>query len=97
MHRERVFCLFVGLYAAFSLALVSAQESVSAHLVEVQSKKLEQTAALAGELSRNKGGRWVETDETPVPFALKFPKGELAHPAKLAQKIVEGDESSLAE
>jgi hypothetical protein len=53
--------------------------------------------ALAGELSRNKGGRWVETDETPVPFALKFPKGELAHPAKLAQKIVEGDESSLAE
>jgi hypothetical protein len=54
-------------------------------------------AALAGELSRTKGGRWVETDETPVPFALKFPKGELAHPAKLAQKIVEGDESSLAE
>jgi hypothetical protein len=53
--------------------------------------------ALAGELSRTKGGRWVETDETPVPFALKFPKGELAHPAKLAQKIVEGDESSLAE
>lgn len=53
--------------------------------------------ALAGELSRNKGGRWVETDETPVPFALKFPKGEIAHPAKLAQKIVEGDESSLAE
>lgn len=54
-------------------------------------------AALAGELSRTKGGRWIETDETPVPFALKFPKGEIAHPAKLAQKIVEGDESSLAE
>lgn len=54
-------------------------------------------AALAGELSRSKGGRWVEIDETPVPFVLKFPKGELAHPAKMAQKIVEGDESSLAE
>lgn len=54
-------------------------------------------AALAGELSRSKGGRWIEIDEMPVPFALKFPKGELAHPAKLAQKIVEGDESSLAE
>ncbi len=55
--------------------------------------------ALAGELSRNKGGRWVETSglDTPVPFALKFPKGEVAHPPKLAQKIVEGDESSLAD
>jgi hypothetical protein len=49
-------------------------------------------AALAGELSRAKGGRWIETAEMPVPFALKFPGGELAMPAKLAQKIVEGGE-----
>lgn len=47
-------------------------------------------AALAGELSRARGGRWVGTAEMPVPFALKFPKGELAMPAKLAQQIVEG-------
>jgi hypothetical protein len=47
-------------------------------------------AALAGELSRGKGGRWVETTELPVPFAIRFPGGELAAPAKLAQRIVEG-------
>jgi hypothetical protein len=49
-------------------------------------------AALAGELSRSGGGRWVETTEMPVPFAIKFPKGERAMPAKLAQRIVEGSE-----
>lgn len=47
-------------------------------------------AALAGELSRGKGGRWVETTELPLPFAIRFPGGELAAPAKLAQRIVEG-------
>ncbi len=47
-------------------------------------------AALAGELSRGKGGRWVETTELPVPFAIRFPGGEVAAPAKLAQRIVEG-------
>ena len=47
-------------------------------------------AALAGELSRSKGGRWVETTEMPVPFAIRFPGGEVAAPAKLAQRIVEG-------
>jgi hypothetical protein len=47
-------------------------------------------AALAGELSRGKGGRWVETTEMPVPFAIRFPGGEVAAPAKLAQRIVEG-------
>lgn len=51
-------------------------------------------AALAGELSRQRGGRWVETTELPVPFAIKFPSGELAMPAKLAQRIVEGSEES---
>jgi len=51
-------------------------------------------AALAGELSRARGGRWVETDDMPVPFALKFPKGEVAMPAKLAQQIVEGGEGT---
>lgn len=56
-------------------------------------------AALAGELSRPRGGRWVETTEMPVPFAVKFPDGALAMPAKLAQRIVEGDglEESLAD
>lgn len=47
-------------------------------------------AAVAGELSRPRGGRWIETKESPVPFAVKFPGGELAAPAKLAQRIVEG-------
>lgn len=46
--------------------------------------------ALAGELSRPRGGRWIETAEMPVPFALRFASGELARPAKLAQRIVEG-------
>ena len=46
--------------------------------------------ALAGELSRAKGGRWVETAELPMPFAVRFPGGEVAAPAKLAQRIVEG-------
>lgn len=49
-------------------------------------------AALAGELSRPRGGRWVDTREIPVPFAIKFPDGALATPTKLAQQIVEGKE-----
>ena len=54
--------------------------------------------ALAGELSRPRGGRWIETTEMPVPFALRFTSGELARPGKLAQRIVEGgaDESLAA-
>ncbi|HTL38996.1 MAG TPA: hypothetical protein VL326_37950 [Kofleriaceae bacterium] len=47
-------------------------------------------AALAGEQSRARGGRWIETTELPVPFALKFPEGQLAKPTEVAQKIVEG-------
>lgn len=47
-------------------------------------------AALAGELSRKRGGRWVDTRELPLPFALKFPDGAIAHPTKVAQTIVEG-------
>lgn len=47
-------------------------------------------AALAGELSRPRGGRWIDTRELPVPFAIKFPEGGLATPTKLAQQIVEG-------
>ncbi len=55
-------------------------------------------AALAGELSRPRGGRWVETADMPVPFAIRFATGELAMPAKLAQRIVDGtaDETSFA-
>jgi hypothetical protein len=52
-------------------------------------------AALAGELARKRGGRWVETRDLPVPFALKFPDGKLAHPTQVAQKIVEGAEDKL--
>jgi hypothetical protein len=52
--------------------------------------------ALAGELSRARGGRWIETAEGPVPFAIKLATGELAVPAKQAQRIVEGkDEDTL--
>ena len=47
-------------------------------------------AALAGEQSRTRGGRWVETTDLPVPFALKFPEGQTAKPTEVAQKIVEG-------
>jgi hypothetical protein len=48
--------------------------------------------ALAGELSRSRGGRWIDTKDMPVPFAVRFPKGELAHPANLAQQIALGSE-----
>lgn len=47
-------------------------------------------AALAGEQSRARGGRWIDTNDLPVPFALKFPEGALAKPTEIAQKIVEG-------
>ncbi len=47
-------------------------------------------AALAGEVSRPRGGRWVDTKDVPVPFAIKFPEGALAMPAKLAMQIIEG-------
>ena len=52
-------------------------------------------AALAGELARKRGGRWIDTRDLPVPFALKFPDGKLAHPTQVAQKIVEGAEDKL--
>jgi hypothetical protein len=47
-------------------------------------------AALAGELSRKRGGRWVETTDLPVPFAVRFPDGAVARPTEVAQKTVEG-------
>jgi hypothetical protein len=50
-------------------------------------------AALAGELWRPRGGRWVDTQDTPVPFAIKPAEGNLlAKPAKLAQRIVDGEQ-----
>jgi hypothetical protein len=49
--------------------------------------------ALAGELSRSRGGRWIDVAETPVPFAIRLASGELARPARLAQRIVAGQES----
>ena len=56
-------------------------------------------AALAGELSRPRGGRWIETKDMPVPFAIKLATGDLTMPTKLAQRIIEGEaiEDSLAE
>jgi hypothetical protein len=56
-------------------------------------------ASLAGELARPRGGRWIETTDMPVPFAIKLATGDLAMPTKLAQRIVEGEsvEESLAE
>ncbi|HEX2688664.1 MAG TPA: hypothetical protein VHN14_18710, partial [Kofleriaceae bacterium] len=48
-------------------------------------------AALAGELSRPHGGRWIETKDLPVPFAIKLGTGDLAMPTKLAMRIVEGE------
>ena len=53
-------------------------------------------AALAGELSRQRGGRWIDTKEMPVPFAIKFASGELAAPAKTAMQIVEGAADPLS-
>jgi hypothetical protein len=50
-------------------------------------------AALAGELSRPRGGRWIDVPEMPVPFAIRLASGELARPARLAQRIVAGQES----
>lgn len=51
-------------------------------------------AAVAGELSRPRGGRWIETREMPVPFALEL-SGDtgksIATPFKLAMRIVEGE------
>lgn len=48
-------------------------------------------AALAGELSRSRGGRWIDTKEMPVPFAIKLATGEHAMPFKLAEQIVSGN------
>lgn len=47
-------------------------------------------ASLAGELSRPRGGRWVDTRDLPVGFAMKFPDGAISHPTVVAQAIVEG-------
>jgi hypothetical protein len=47
-------------------------------------------AALAGELSRSKGGMWIETKDMPVPFAIRVATGAIAYPTKLAMRIVEG-------
>jgi hypothetical protein len=49
-------------------------------------------ASLAGELWRPRGGRWVDTKDTPVPYAIKLPDNAIAKPAKLAQRIVDGED-----
>ncbi len=51
-------------------------------------------AALASELARARGGRWIDIRDMPVPFALKFPdSADLARPTIAAQRIVEGKEA----
>jgi hypothetical protein len=50
-------------------------------------------AALAGELARPRGGRWIDTTDMPVPFAVRLATGELARPTKLAAEIVENTAS----
>jgi hypothetical protein len=47
-------------------------------------------AALIGEQSRSLGGRWIDTRDLPVPFALKLADGKTARPTEAAQKIVDG-------
>ena len=47
-------------------------------------------AALAGEQGRRHGGRWVDTRDLPVPYAVKFADGATSHPTVVAQKVVEG-------
>ena len=49
-------------------------------------------AAVSGEMSRKRGGRWIDTHDSPLPFALRFPDGTTAHPTRLAEQIVEGHE-----
>ncbi len=55
-------------------------------------------AALAGEQARRHGGRWIDTRDLPVPFAVKFADGKMSHPTVVAQRIVEGlpDEHDVA-
>lgn len=53
-------------------------------------------SALAGEQARRGGGRWVDTRDLPVPFAIKFADGKVSHPTVVAQKIVEGADVETA-
>jgi hypothetical protein len=50
-------------------------------------------AALAGEATRPRGTRWVDTTEVPVPFAILYPTGERATPTRYAQQVVEGQQA----
>ncbi len=55
-----------------------------------------EVAALAGELSRPRGGRWIETADTPVPFAIRLGDSTaIATPAKLAQQVVQGEDVEM--
>lgn len=47
-------------------------------------------AALAGEATRPRSTRWVDTTEVPVPFAILYPNNERATPTRYAQQVVEG-------
>jgi hypothetical protein len=46
--------------------------------------------ALAGELQRKQGGRWIESTEQPVPFALALEGNKVVTPSRFAQQVVEG-------
>jgi len=56
-----------------------------------------EVAALVGELSRPRGGRWIETADSPVPFAIRLgDTAVIATPAKLAQRLVEGEDVAMS-
>jgi len=53
-------------------------------------------AALAGEQSRRKNGRWIDTKDMPLPFAIRYPDGAMSRPTQVAEKIVSGAEDKPA-
>lgn len=56
-----------------------------------------EVAALIGELWRPRGGRWIETKDMPVPFAVKLgTSNDLASPASVAMRVVEGEDVSAS-
>ncbi len=82
--------------ADFGTALKQVEQKRRAHPLDRDEKPelywtaVLELASLAGEQSRSRGGRWIDTRDLPLPFALKFAEGALAHPTVVAQKIVEG-------
>jgi hypothetical protein len=89
-----------GVELAEALKLVEARRRQSPLDKDVQPElywpAVFELAALAGEQARRHGGRWIDTRDLPVPFAVKFADGAVSHPTVVAQKIVEGVPDELA-